>query len=100
MIRCDFNTRNRKKSLLSIYLLLGFTKKRILSCMKINNLEYNSLIQRAIDSKIIRFIADKYVKGENFDRYIDDEVFTRLTCLNQNETIKQQIDNNFANATS
>ena len=68
--------------------------------MKIRNEEeYANLIEKCINDKIIKPFCGIYKKGDKFNNFVDDEVFTRLVCLNQNITRKQKIDEQFASVT-
>lgn len=100
MIINEYNYKNRRKSILSIFLLLGFDKEYIWTHLKIRNEEeYANLIEKCINDKIIKPFCGIYKKGDKFNNFVDDEIFTRLVCLNQNITRKQKIDEQFASVT-
>lgn len=79
-------------------LLLHFSPKRIMSCLRINSDRYDVMLEQCIKSKIITKSMEKYEKGLDFEKYIDDEIFTRLKCLNQDYSRKKKIDMNFEKA--
>ena len=65
MIINEYNLKNRRKSILSIFLLLGFDKEYIWTHLKIRNEEeYANLIEKCINDKIITtFIYNLYFRG-------------------------------------
>ncbi len=80
-------------------LLLYISPERIISCLKIESKkQYDDMLEECIKSKIITKSMGKYGKGLNFEEYIDDEIFTRLKCLNQDYSRKKKIDMNFEKA--
>lgn len=91
--------KNKNKLILSLLLLLYISPERIISCLKIESKkQYDDMLEECIKSKIITKSMGKYGKGLNFEEYIDDEIFTRLKCLNQDYSRKKKIDMNFEKA--